>query len=121
MLLVFVQVLIFLRTLLVPGKQPADTLKDKARMQVGSCLHTAVPAVKAVQAVHTGVKPRQCGHFQDRQGMQYRYHTQCMQSTDTDLMYTSLCLLRLTQHTSTGSCTGGAGVSAAGGHPTGWA
>lgn len=31
---VCLQVLIFLRTLLVPGKQPVDTLKDKARMQV---------------------------------------------------------------------------------------
>jgi hypothetical protein len=29
------QVLILLRTLLLPGKQPTDTLKDKARMQVG--------------------------------------------------------------------------------------
>jgi hypothetical protein len=29
-----VQVLILLRTLLLPGKQPTDTLKDKSRMQV---------------------------------------------------------------------------------------
>jgi hypothetical protein len=28
------QVLILLRTLLLPGKQPIDTLKDKSRMQV---------------------------------------------------------------------------------------
>jgi hypothetical protein len=49
----FVQVLIFLRTLLVPGKQPADTLKDKARMQVRTCLFSRqCKPYKAVQAVH---------------------------------------------------------------------
>jgi hypothetical protein len=39
LLLLLAQVLILLRTLLLPGKQPTDTLKDKSRMQVRSHAH----------------------------------------------------------------------------------